>query len=205
MTYQELVEIRGRLGEWCNDRHLSLESQQIGYIGNVLEELTEYARAKTIFEQVDALCDIIVFSINATDSQRQILLEKYADHDIKASPEKLAKAVLDGIDDGLIVPSYFSNPVCVCVNVLRFLGFNPYKCLDETLKEIESRTGKYDIEIKKFVKDKGAYSLSDFRERCPELDDYEVIEQGNSFFATKGNDKQIFAKWYQADYKRCAL
>lgn len=205
MTYQELIEIRGRLGEWCNERQLTLQSQQAGYIGNVLEELTEYARAKTIFDQVDALCDIIVFSINATDSQRQILLERYADHDIKASPERLAKAVLDGIDDGLIIPSYFSNPVCVCVNVLRFLGFNPYKCLDETLKEIESRTGKYDTEIKKFVKDKGAYSLSDFRDRYPELDDYEVVEQGDSFLAQKGGDRQVFAKWYQADYKRCAL
>lgn len=205
MTKQELIEIRGRLGEWCNARHLTLESQQVGYIGNVLEELTEYARAKTIFDQVDALCDIIVFSINAIDSQRQILLEKYADHEIKASPERLAKAVLDGIDDGLILSNYFSTPICVCINLLRFLGFNPYKCLDETLKEIESRTGKYDIEIKKFVKDKGAYSIDDFRDRYPELDDYEVIEQSNTFFAKSGNDRQVFAKWYRADYKRCAL
>lgn len=204
MTYQELIDIRGRLGEWCNARHLTLQSQQVGYIGNVLEELTEYARAKTIFDQVDALCDIIVFSINATDSQKQILIEK--DNLIKtANPEKLAKAVLDGIDNGEILALYFNNPVCVCINTLYFLGFNPYKCLDETLKEIESRTGKYDTEIKKFVKDKGAYSLSDFRDRYPELDDYEVKEQGNTFIASKDNNKQIFAKWYRADYKRCVL
>lgn len=204
MTYQELIEIRGRLGEWCNERQLTLQSQQAGYIGNVLEELTEYARAKTIFDQVDALCDIIVFSINATESQKQILIEKN-DLTKTADPEKLAKAVLDGLDNGQILATYFNNPICVCINTLRFLGFDPYKCLDETLKEIESRTGKYDTEIKKFVKDKGAYSLSDFRDRYPELDDYEVVEQGDSFLAQKGGDRQVFAKWYQADYKRCAL
>lgn len=84
MTYKELIDIRGRLGEWCNARHITLQEQQSIYVLNILEKLTEYARAKTIFDQVDALCnarilqDSIRFYKSTKDKRKDKTKEKYA-------------------------------------------------------------------------------------------------------------------------------
>lgn len=55
------------LKEWREERGLQ---STIGNIqGNLCEELTEYLRANTVDEQIDALCDIVVFSINAIEAK----------------------------------------------------------------------------------------------------------------------------------------
>lgn len=40
-----------------------------------------------------------------------------------------------------------------CEHLCKNLGFDFYKCILETIKEIESRTGFYDERLKKFIKD----------------------------------------------------
>lgn len=42
--------------------------------------------------------------------------------------------------------------------------------MDETIKEISSRTGHYNSGFKKFVKDNGAYSFKDAKDKYPEAD-----------------------------------
>ncbi len=56
-----------RLEEWRRERGLQ---KQIGNVaGNICEELTEYLRATTVEDEIDALCDMIVFAVNAIEAK----------------------------------------------------------------------------------------------------------------------------------------
>ena len=55
------------LQKWREERHLQKEAGN--YQANIAEELTELLRAKDVNEEIDALCDIIVFSINAIEAK----------------------------------------------------------------------------------------------------------------------------------------
>ena len=63
MTTIQTTDIVLQLEKWCNERHLDKETQRKGLVANLLEELSEFYRAKDEYEQVDALCDMIVFCI----------------------------------------------------------------------------------------------------------------------------------------------
>ena len=55
------------LSAWRSERGLQ---NQIGNVaGNICEELTEYLRATTIEDEIDALCDMVVFAINAIEAK----------------------------------------------------------------------------------------------------------------------------------------
>ena len=65
MTELQFNEIKERLSKWREERRLTYENQQAGFLGNVFEEISEYFRAKDNLERVDALFDIAVFCFNA--------------------------------------------------------------------------------------------------------------------------------------------
>lgn len=48
----------------------------------------------------------------------------------------------------------------VCFSAMRSYGYDPFKAMDETIKEISSRTGHFDDTINKFVKDKSPEAMS---------------------------------------------
>ena len=55
------------LNVWREERGLQ---KQIGNVaGNICEELTEYLRATTVEDEIDALCDMMVFAINAIEAK----------------------------------------------------------------------------------------------------------------------------------------
>ena len=196
-----LTEIRRRLEKWRADRNLSTQSQQAGYVGNLLEELTEYARAQNDEERIDALCDIIVFSLNTLYKTQGFAVCELKKKSL-IQPACLARACLDGVDNaGVLNLRPAENVINIAFNTISQLGYNVFQCLDETLKEIESRTGKYDKSIGKFIKDKGAYSLEDFRQRYPEFEFCEVLENVKDFLVAQ--TESVFPKWYKAKYERC--
>lgn len=157
MTQREFNLIKERLAQWRQERHLTYENQKEGFLGNVFEEVSEYFRAKDDLERVDALCDIVVFCFNAFDLKFKEMV-KINDYDT-------TKISIVEITDDLTYTTakfmrkdfeYFNNIyglVFNCENLCKNLGFDFYKCMLETIKEIESRTGKYDNKLKKFVKD----------------------------------------------------
>ncbi|EHT2883411.1 hypothetical protein KXJ91_001403 [Campylobacter coli] len=51
MTEIQFNEIKERLTDWRNERGLTYENQQEGFLGNVFEELSEYFRAKDDFSK----------------------------------------------------------------------------------------------------------------------------------------------------------
>ena len=173
----DLTEIYKGLAEWRAERGITAESQKAGYLVNVMEELGELATALREYERfskpsypypknkkyaehgiIDALCDISVFTINAgvdipcEFKRTEIEWKKSsldADYILKQMVEKCARF------------SYFEwgeatafNIILInCAYLCEHYGFDFQIAMDETIKEISSRTGAYDENAKKWVKD----------------------------------------------------
>lgn len=176
MTYREFNLIKERLTDWRNERHLTYENQQAGFLGNVFEEVSEYFRAKDDLERVDALCDIVIFCFNSFNLDYKTIK--------KQNDYYVTKISIVEITDDLTYTTakfmrkdfkYFNNIyrlVFNCEHLCKNLGFDFYKCMLQTIKEIESRKGYYDENLNKFIKD---------------------------------TSDEAKAKWYKADYESCRL
>ena len=173
----DLTEIYKGLAEWRAERGITAESQKAGYLVNVMEELGELATALREYERfskpsypyqknkkyaehgiIDALCDISVFTINAWADipcelkRTEIELRKSsldADYILKQMIEKCAEfSHFEWVD----IPS-FNIILANCAYLCEHYGFDFQIAMDETIKEISSRTGAYDEKAKKWVKD----------------------------------------------------
>ena len=173
----DLTEIYKGLDEWRAERGITAESQKAGYIVNVMEELGELATALREYERfskpsypyqknkkyaeygiIDALCDISVFTINAWADipcelkRTEIELRKSsldADYILKQMVEKCARFSYFEWGEA----SAFNIILINCAYLCEHYGFNFQIAMDETIKEISSRTGAYDEKAKKWVKD----------------------------------------------------
>ena len=164
----DLTEIYKGLDEWRAERGITTESQKAGYIVNVMEELGELASALREYERfskpsypyqknkkyaehgiIDALCDISVFTINAGADipcefkRTEIEWKKSsldADYILKQMIEKCAEfSHFEWVD----IPS-FNIILANCAYLCRHYGYDFKIAMDETIKEISSRTGFYD-------------------------------------------------------------
>ena len=153
MKQEQLNEIQEKLREWCKERHLTVEMQKKGLLGNILEELAEGARANTEEEVVDAICDILVFLLNTQEKDIALsyTLSKYR---TEIPFDRFSAVILDSL--------CWDTPeriILLCIKQLKDLGYDSYLCMLETIKEISSRSGSYNESMKKFVKNPGAYSI----------------------------------------------
>ena len=171
-----LEQIYKELQAWREERKITAESQKTGYLVNVMEELGELAGALRDYEKfsatkqdaakkqkaehdiIDALCDISVFTINAgadipTPVKRTEIEWKKsslnADYILKQLVEKCAEFSYFEWVDVLAFNIILIN----CAYLCEYYGFNFQIAMDETIKEISSRTGAYDEKAKKWVKD----------------------------------------------------
>ena len=172
----DLTEIYKGLAEWRAERGITAESQKAGYIINIMEEFGELAQALRDYEKfsatkqdtakkqkaehgiIDALCDISVFTINAWADipcelkRTEIELRKSsldADYILKQMVEKCARFSYFEWGEA----SAFNIILINCAYLCEHYGFNFQIAMDETIKEISSRTGSYDEKAKKWVKD----------------------------------------------------
>ncbi|AJC92213.1 hypothetical protein CSUB8523_0689 [Campylobacter subantarcticus LMG 24377] len=160
MIRKQFNEIKERLTKYREIRHLTYENQQAEFLGNAFEKVSEYFRAKNDLERIDALCDIAVFCFNAFDFTYK-MLKDYEPRFYTITSANIAyitRCVSDFIcydDDSKIDISKYNLTAIILYleQTCKKLGFDFYKCMIETIKEIESRTGYYDNELKKFVKD----------------------------------------------------
>ena len=157
----ELVSVavvRKALREWRKERHLTRDSQLSGLINNLLEEVNELKEAKDDYEKVDAYCDMAVFAFNVLDENYEIAI------DIANQPREYLgniealESIFRVLSDDLNKHSDISNELLV--NFIEYLfsniynlGFNWFKSMIETIKEINSRTGQWDESKKKWIKD----------------------------------------------------
>ena len=152
----KLNEIYKGLDEWRAERKITAESQKEGYIINIMEELGELSQAlrgleiesvrKTAeHEIIDALCDIAVFTINAGA-------------DIRDEYKPLSIDTANTFSDFNCLLLYtstfdFKKILLNCAVLCEHYGYNFEIAMLETIKEISSRTGSYDENAKKWVKD----------------------------------------------------
>ena len=178
----DLTEIYKGLAEWRAERGITAESQKEGYLVNVMEELGELATALREYERfskpsypyqknkkyaehgiIDALCDISVFTINAGADIpcdfKVTQIQPNANYSINAELNFLIerithfnKAIIFG-DYPKDTAIYFNSILDKCADICEYCGFDFQIAMDETIKEISSRTGAYDEKAKKWVKD----------------------------------------------------
>ena len=170
-----LNEIYAQLKAWRHERGITAESQKEGYIVNVMEELGELATALREYERfskpsypypknkkyaehgiIDALCDISVFTINAGADVDDNTKAKVIDITKTTILNSSFSSLLSYCGDyaGYVKAfSCFNDILLVCAKLCENYGFNFEIAMLETIKEISSRTGSYDENAKKWVKD----------------------------------------------------
>ena len=173
----DLTEIYKGLDEWRADRKITAESQKHGYLVNIMEELGELASAlrdyekfsateqdtakkqKAEYEIIDALCDISVFTINVGADIN--CNEKLESINTTTQTTRCNSSLSFLLSECGNFDYYgkFSSYVCFnqillsCASVCEQYGFNFEIAMLETIKEISSRTGAYDENAKKWIKD----------------------------------------------------
>ena len=173
----DLTEIYKGLDEWRAERGITAESQKAGYLVNVMEELGELATALREYERfskpsypyqknkkyaehgiIDALCDISVFTINAgADVNCNEKIEIINTSQTTRCNSSLSFLLSEC--GNFVYYGKFSSYVCFnqillsCAKLCEQYGFDFQIAMDETIKEISSRTGAYDEKAKKWVKD----------------------------------------------------
>ena len=175
----DLTEIYKGLAEWRAERGITAQSQKEGYIINIMEEFGELAQAlryydralvdecsyckaikqKAEHEIIDALCDISVFTINVgADINCNEKLESINTTTQTTRCNSSLSFLLSecgNFDYYGKLSSYvcFNQILLSCAKLCEHYGFNFQIAMDETIKEISSRTGAYDEKAKKWVKD----------------------------------------------------
>ena len=170
-----LNEIYAQLKAWRHERGITAESQKQGYIVNVMEEFGELATALRDYEKfsateqeaakkqkaeheiIDALCDISVFTINAGADIPYAITPFIIETKREFSVVDIFVAIADFIraDNNGSPFNYYDFALILkyCASVCEQYGFNFEVAMLETIKEISSRTGAYDENAKKWVKD----------------------------------------------------
>ena len=174
----DLTEIYKGLDEWRAERGITAESQKAGYLVNVMEELGELATALREYERfskpsypyqknkkyaehriIDALCDISVFTINVgADINCNEKLESINTTTQTTRCNSSLSFLLSecgNFDYYGKLSSYvcFNQILLSCAKLCEQYGFDFQIAMDETIKEISSRTGAYDENAKKWIKD----------------------------------------------------
>lgn len=220
MNQEQLLKIQSLLRDWRDERHLDTQKQNANLEANLLEEVVEYLRAKDEYEEVDALCDIIVFSLNSLEDDIDLSIDNILIFEIPyTNIRNIVIEVADFIKDkdGIRVLTPFQEKQAIVriikrtCKMIEELGYNPYKCLLETIKEISSRTGEWNDTIKKFVKYQGAYNDFEASEYVRKLDDrFEIFIEDSEYwyYGIKDTEGKYhlqgqLVKWYRADYSKC--
>lgn len=171
-------------------------SQSRNFDVNYSKELTEFLEAKrddNEYKMIDALCDMVIVSINAG-------------------------AVL-GNDCSEMLYSNITNPLRYRPTYVRGLlfeirkrGYDPYKCLVETIKELNTRTGAWNEQEGKWCKHDGAYTKEEAREVAKKilLKDWieyphSVLRKGQRYWQFVSHDHFEIKEWYKADYENCKI
>jgi len=177
--------IGAKLEIWAFERHITKQrSDRNGFCANIMEEMSEYVdaiRKNDTHEIVDAISDIIVFSMVemhkmgiSPDSVMFYYDNKHNDNDTDSN-------FIDNIIDDMglwlndDVPEKFNsltNLISHCAFELLNIGYEPAKVLHETFREINSRTGEWDENSQKWKK-------------------YKTLE--------------AMRLWYNANYEKCKI
>lgn len=202
MRADNLKIIFDNLNNWMTERHLKIEDQKAGIIPNLLEELTEYYRASIKEDKIDALCDIATFVINSLSATEKAIILSNLYYTI--NPSNPIGVIADEISNIINIRASintYSRVLFACFAKIIDLGYKPFECMLETYKEINSRSGKFDDKINKFVKHMGAYTSNEALAKV-QMEGAKIEDKGNHWII---NNNIKVVKHYKANYSNCKL
>lgn len=133
------------LDVWREERGLQ---RTVGNIAaNIGEEIVEYLRAENDEQRVDALCDMFVFSVNAVHaigatSKRGMIIQA---SDNSPFHDTCLPNIVECFADIVSYETWNSYRLLCLIQYskyqIQYLGYDFLIAMDETLKEIHSRTG----------------------------------------------------------------
>lgn len=166
----KLIEIY----DWAEERGLNNQTpDRNGFCAFIAEEIGEAIEAYIKNDThgfIDACCDIVVFA--AGDMyKRKFNVDKYLGDQIDVGMVLANSYYEDKTENyifeiGLLLYDFLEaknpdqeaeamkNMVIVSGREVERLGYSFSKCMDEVMKEINSRVGSYDPTVKKWIKDK---------------------------------------------------
>ena len=143
---ENFIELHKQINDWKKQRGLTIKMQREGLIKNLREEIMELIDSENKDDFLNALCDISILCIGVLRSVNKIKIEEcmWSVNALIINYNTLKKE--------------FSNKnlfylIASCKAGVENADFDYFKCMQETIKEISSRTGKYDDEAKKWIKD----------------------------------------------------
>lgn len=149
------IEIVRDIGLYNESRNLT-EYDNFKEKGYIIEEIDEYYKAhkeKDSFEMVDALCDIIVFSIGSL--YKKIKLPKVT------TVERITKAIdsselliTTNLDITHLISQIDDTPLVIAIAtaLIEDMGYDANACMREVIHHIESRKGEINKVTGKFEK-----------------------------------------------------
>lgn len=203
-------EICQDLVQWKKERKLTFESQIKGYLPNFLEEVTEFNRAINDEERIDALCDIIVFSINSHPNIDLIDLRSPASIYCERRIEVLNDVTLAAIDS-FTIPIKLSN-----IAITNIIFCNILQNLVESLERYRNPPHIYlahlkgVIEYTIFICIKKIYQFGydpylSMKETIKEISSRTGIYSEEVGKWVKDTGEEAKKKWYTADYTKAKL
>ena len=154
-----LVNIMEELGELASALRDYEKFSKTNLAYNLPDDLAYYDTVKKVAEHeiIDAICDICVFTINAEADIPYSLIPFIIETKREFSVADIFVAIADFIraDNNGAPFNYYDFALILkyCASVCELYGFDFQIAMDETIKEISSRTGSYDENAKKWVKD----------------------------------------------------
>ena len=155
-----IVNVMEELGELASALRDYEKFSKTDLAYNLPDDLAYYDTVKKVAEHeiIDALCDISVFTINAgADINCNEKLESINTTQTTRCNSSLSFLLSEcgNFDYYGKFSSYvcFNQILLSCAKLCEQYGFNFQTAMDETIKEISSRTGAYDEKAKKWVKD----------------------------------------------------
>lgn len=196
---------------------LLVESQTRNFGVNYTKEILEYQvalRDGNEYEMIDALCDMSIIMCNSGFGFDDTVYRYMVDEDLNV-PSNLGE-VFEVLSHYLLVD--------VILHIRR-KGYDPYLCLLETIKELNSRTGFWNEKEGKWCKDIGAYTLEEAIEKVEEVrvnnflcDDFVLRRTTKDFWIFGAKEEMHLSesecseylilkvkKWYKADYNKFKL
>lgn len=129
-----MTDFNNELKLWREARDITIASQKPGLVGNLLEETTELARAKSTNDVVDAMLDYFVYAANAIEgiNLNQELLANELE-DVNKKKHKFKELESEAFE---VFKKYFVNQLLEGIKAASFLTMPRIEDTDSKHKEI---------------------------------------------------------------------
>lgn len=206
ITSRQINTILVNLENFRRERGLTTFYQREGLLANLLRKLSEYTNSQDEIERVNVLCDIVIYALNASGLVFPLKKDffRFDIEGIDLDPKNIIEQVLImDYNRGNFEEPKVRDSLSYLILCIDKMGFHPYDCLIETIKETSSKKGKWDDTQKKLVKLPGVYNESEIVSLFPHDEIFISYENDSTFAVNNVTQKRriYINKWYRANYE----